>query len=328
KNNKKIIHSVKERKFVEFKDNNQKNPSYRYYKDGLYVKYKRFNESGELIFIDYMDGSRQRIIRDEYNSSGLLTRRRHMDKKMKKPRLDQYFDDKEKCFLTTWVNPKTVKETKFVHFSKQPKEYNSLNDFRAMWLNSVIQNVDEPIFMIDKRGLDNLMKEMNHPTLKKVAILHSNHYKKPYEKGSEIKQSYHFLFNNISLFDKIVSLTERQKEDIDNQFNLHNKVEVIPHSVEPLENVKETKSFKYTPNTAISIARYEKEKKLDEAIHAFKLVVEKIPSAKYYIYGTGSQKDNLNELINKLGLQNNVKLKGYTNDSHNKFKEASCSILT
>src|SRR5699024_6777899 len=119
KNNKKIIHSVKERKFVEFKDNNQKNPSYRYYKDGLYVKYKRFNESGELIFIDYMDGSRQRIIRDEYNSSGLLTRRRHMDKKMKKPRLDQYFDDKEKSFLTTCLNTKTEKETKIEHFSKQ-----------------------------------------------------------------------------------------------------------------------------------------------------------------------------------------------------------------
>src|SRR5699024_12085295 len=86
--------------------------------------------------------------------------------------------------------------------------------------------------------------------------------------------------------------------------------------------------IKYNSLLAITIARYESQKRLDEAIRAFKLVVNKIPTAKYDIYGSGSQKESLERLIMELGLEHNVRLKGYTNDNMNKLSEAACSILT
>src|SRR5699024_5700747 len=52
------------------------------------------------------------------------------------------------------------------------------------------------------------------------------------------------------------------------------------------------------------------------------------PAARYDIYGSGSQKESLETLIMELGLEHNVRLKGYTNDNMNKFREAACSILT
>jgi len=328
KNKKYVSHKIKEKGFVEFKDKKQKKQSFRYYKDGLYLKYKRFTEDGELMFIDYMDNSRQRTMREEYNHSGLVSRRRHMNKKINRPSLDQYFDDKMKCYLTTWVNPKTLEEKKYLYFNEQNLEFDSLNDLRAMWLNNMLKNIDKPVLMIDKREIDNLMKDLKHNNLKTIAILHSNHFRKPYERGSELKANYKFLFNNAALFDKIVCLTESQKRDIEEQYGFNNKIEVIPHTVERIDDRIEPEVNETKTKTAVSIARYDKEKRLDDAIRMFKIVVDKIPFARYDIYGTGSQKEELQQLINKLNLQDNVKLKGYTNEPYNRLREADCSILT
>lgn len=92
----------------------------------------------------------------------------------------------------------------------------------------------EPIFIIDKREIDNLMENVIYPKLKKIAILHNNHYKSPYKMGAEIKPSFKFLLNNNNLFDKIVCLTKGQKDDLESEFHLQNKIEVITHTVRTL----------------------------------------------------------------------------------------------
>src|SRR5699024_2503740 len=285
-----INHKIKDKNYIEFKTNKENILRYRYFKDGLYKKYKLFDEDRHLVLIDYMNDARHRYLREEYNSLGLLARRRHMDLNVNKPRLDQYFDHIGNCYLSVWVNPKTMKEEKFYHFTKKPKEYNSLNKLRAKWLNSVIKDIKNPVFIIDKRDIDNLMKDVKHPNLKKIAVLHNNHLKKPYDIGAEIKPSFKFLLSNIDLFNKIVCLTAQQKKDLEREVHLGNKGVVLPHAVGSDEKqIEKGKEIKYNSHLAITIARYEKQKRLDEAIKAFKLVVNKTPAARYDIYGSGSQ---------------------------------------
>src|SRR5699024_7986337 len=328
KSQKSITHKIKEKGLVHVKDMKQKTPSFRYFKNGLYMHYKRFNEDEKLSFIDYMNNARSRTMREEYNSHGLISRRRHMILNKNRPRLDQYFDDKGNCFLTIWLNSNTLKEIRFFSFIDDSKEIESLNKLRSMWLNKVIKNIDNPIFIIDKRNIDNLMEDIHHPNLKTIAVLHNNYYEKPYMNGSEIKPSFQFLFNNSILFNKIVCLTECQKKDIARDFKINDKVEVIPHAVESIDNQEILESNNINPHTAVSIARYAKQKRLDEAIKAFKIVVDKFPDARYHIYGNGKQEKALQNLINKLELQDNIKLKGYIQDPYSRLKEASCSILT
>src|SRR5699024_2002756 len=126
----------------------QKTASFRYFKNSLYMHYKRFNEDEKLSFIDYMNNARQRTMREEYNSHGLISRRRHMILNKNRPRLDQYFDDKGNCFLTIWLNSNTLKEIRFFSFIDDSKEIESLNKLRSMWLNKVIKNIDNTIFII------------------------------------------------------------------------------------------------------------------------------------------------------------------------------------
>ncbi|MBS4218968.1 glycosyltransferase [Bacillus sp. FJAT-49711] len=321
---------TKERGLVEIRDKKQAQLSYRYYKDGLYVKYKRFTNDGRLVFIDYMDESRQRIKRIELDSRGRVTCIKHMDITLNKPRLERYFDKKGKCYLSVWINPKTGEESKIIIFDKQPKEFRSLVEFQRQWLDGELLNIENPVIMVDRRQLDSLAMKVKNKDAKKIAVIHNNHLKAPYTFGSEVKKQYDELFNNLQSIDKVVLLTEEQQNDIESLYKVsENKFSVIPHPAKQVNQSVE-KDFKeqYNSNLAVTLARYESQKRLDLAIRAFKLVVDKIPTAEYHIYGFGKLEGELKRLIKELNLENNIKLKGFTSEANFIYKSAACSILT
>lgn len=199
--------NVKEKNLIEFRDVKQINPSYRYYnKEGLYVLYKRFDNDGNLLFIDYMDEGRHRIRREEFNKNGFLVRTRHMDRVLNTPRLDRYFDDLGKCYLTVWIDPKTKKEKSVLLFGEAPKQYESIFDFRKEWVEKRINKTSSPILMTEQRSdLERLSLSIKHKNLKRVAVIHSTHLKKPYDYTADVRDSssnnYKFLFENINGFN-------------------------------------------------------------------------------------------------------------------------------
>ncbi|MGX9931893.1 glycosyltransferase [Virgibacillus salarius] len=326
-NNKRKDRQVEEKNFIHFAVKNKEEPSYRYYKDGLYMKYKRFNSQGTLKFIDYMDESGKRKRREEFNEKGILVRTRHMDNNSNKPRYDQYFDNKGECFLSVHVNPKTGKEGRVVSFLNNPKEYSSFYDCQLEWLNCVLNKYEYPVVSNELRRFTKLLINVQHKNIKKIEVVHTSHLNKPYNDKNNIKPGSHFLFENAKYLDWVVFLTNEQKQDVVSIYGKHNNFTVIPHSTYIKdENVKGT--VQRDSKLAVTLARYHEDKRLDEAIHAFKLVVEKIPEAKYYIYGYGELKDQLQNLIVELDLENNVYLKPFTSNPQQAYREAACSVLT
>ncbi|MBL5783506.1 glycosyltransferase [Heyndrickxia sporothermodurans] len=319
------LFKVKEPQFVEFKDEKSDEPAYRYYNNGVYVKYKKFNHDGNLLFIDYMNESRHRTKREEYNENGTLVRTRHMDLITNSPSLDRYFSKSGKCFLTTWLDPNTGKVGRSHIFDPDPLEFKNLNELFTYWITNKIATYNNPILMSDSRATDEVLINIKSD-VKKIAVLHNNHFKAPYTKGSSIKATWKPLFDNLDKFDKIIFLTHEQKNDVIELFGDKGNFEVIPHSANQVEQTKSRGS--YDQNLAVTLARYESQKKLDEAIKAFKYVVKEIPNAKYYIYGFGKEKNNLQKIINELNLEKNVFLKGFTDDPVQTYRSAACSILT
>ncbi len=62
------------------------------------------------------------------------------------------------------------------------------------------------------------------------------------------------------------------------------------------------------------------------AIKAMSEVVKAVPDAKLFIAGNGPEQEELSGLINRLGLQNNVKLIGYITDLENWQKACAVSV--
>lgn len=318
-------HRIKEEGYVEFHVPEHAGLSYRYYKDGFYRMYKRFNKKS-LSFIDYMDNSGVREIREEYDENGYLVRKRYMDRNINKPRFDQYIDYKGNCFLSVHVNPESNENGITVYFGKKTKTYNKLYDLQSIWLNNVLNKFKRPVVFSELRGLDEMLTKVTHPNIKKVAVTHSSHLTVPFDDITKVKPSYRNLFSN-DKFDKYVFLTQTQKKDVESVFGNNNKYTIISHSYE-IKKEKKANAVKRDNLLAISLVRYVKDKRIHETIHAFKYVVDRLPDAKLFIFGMGPLKEELQSLIDKLKLENNVFLNEYTTNLTQVYQSAACSILT
>jgi poly(glycerol-phosphate) alpha-glucosyltransferase len=82
------------------------------------------------------------------------------------------------------------------------------------------------------------------------------------------------------------------------------------------------------PLRAIMITRLVSVKRVDHAILAWQKVVQSLPEAKLDIYGDGPEKDQLQELIGSLGLEDKVTLHGYLENAREQARTAICHILT
>lgn len=121
--------------------------------------------------------------------------------------------------------------------------------------------------------------------------------------NNNIKRQIKKYFNN-NVDYLIVSSDESMKiysEFFENQkiniVKIYNPLGIIPNTGFSLENKK-----------IISIGRLDIQKGYDYLIEAFSIVSKKYPDWKLEIYGDGLEKDNLDNLIEKLNLKNNVSL--------------------
>ncbi|MDY0404614.1 alpha-glucosyltransferase N-terminal domain-containing protein [Virgibacillus sp. 179-BFC.A HS] len=132
------IFNIVENGYAVVEDEVPEEPSYRYYRNGIYEKYKRFDENGHLLFVDFMNESRHRYRRDEYNPGGALIRSRHTDLFTNKSRLDRYFDKDGKCHLSIWLNG-NGEEKRTVYFGNEPVEYPTLYDAQTAWVEKSLR---------------------------------------------------------------------------------------------------------------------------------------------------------------------------------------------
>nr|WP_285890741.1 glycosyltransferase [Mesobacillus maritimus] len=158
-------------------------------------------------------------------------------------------------------------------------------------------------------------------------MTHSTHLRPPYNVDSELRLGNRAVLNNLNKVDGLVLLTKHQKNDIRKRFGERENYFVIPHSTEN-ELEESTVKYKRKKYTGVMMARYHEEKQIDHVITAFERVIKVFPEARMEIYGFGDEEDNLNELIRKLKLNNNVFLKGFTSSPGKVFEESTFSVLT
>lgn len=81
-------------------------------------------------------------------------------------------------------------------------------------------------------------------------------------------------------------------------------------------------------NIVVTCGRLEEQKNHKMLIDAFELVVKKCKDAKLFIYGEGSLRNELQSIIDKKDLSNNIKLCGNTNDVPGVLSRAEIFVLS
>jgi glycosyltransferase involved in cell wall biosynthesis len=310
-------------------DNDYKDKKYaRYFRDGLYIKYKKWSKSGLISHVDYFNENRVRVFREVFHKEGYISRKIYFDFVSNEPSQDLYYTKDGFCYLNKWYNHKNGNIQRiylFNKFTNQVKEFKNNKEFHVYWLNELCrEQLEKPVLICDGVGSAPKVLSMHSEVAYRIYSIHTNHLDSPYEYGSPIKQDHVTLLQNVEQVDALIVLTESQKKDILKQFGDSGNVHVIPNFITPIRNFNVNR----VPNLVTMISRYHPEKAIDEAIQAFSYVIKEIPDAKLEIYGHGEDRKRLIGIIQSLGLENNVYLKGYTSKVGEVLGKTNVTILT
>lgn len=324
-----IHYPIDEPGMSKIRDKNQE--VYRYFENGVYRLYKRFDRSGRLIVRDTFNENRGRTRRDEFYDTGVIRRTTFYDLHHNKPRQEVYYRPDGSPYMNKWLvlegNPPVPRVERITMFDTagQPTEVlNSHIDLIHSYLDRVV-GTDRVFLTVESRRADPEILTYSRPNVKQLYVLHNPHIAPPFNNPARIRPTYRQLLDNAKRIGSVVFLTDAQRADAEAKYGRRENFVVIPHAARAATR---DPSIVRDPNLVVMLARLDPQKQLGEAIRAFARVVREVPKARLEIYGRGPDQATLQQLIDRLGLAGSVTLKGYTSDAARVYQTASLSLLT
>jgi len=160
----------------------------------------------------------------------------------------------------------------------------------------------------------------------KCIVVHSIFLNDAYDPQSGPQKYYKYLCENPEKFDGIVMLTDEARNDFAALYGNEESIYVIPHPYPYAINKSEFQ--KRDNKKAVIVARLDHIKQINIAVEIFARAAKALPEAKLEIYGRGPDEEQIGELIKNLGIENNIFLKGYTDDPLTVFNSAVMTLMT
>ncbi|MFC3299512.1 glycosyltransferase [Arthrobacter agilis] len=136
---------------------------------------------------------------------------------------------------------------------------------------------------------------------------------------------WHETISGLHHWDAFIVLSDAHRADLELAEGKLNNIFVLPH---PIADSSPLNSEDRDPNLALIVCRLEKQKRVQDALHAFRRVVDEVPEARLEIYGEGSKRAEWEELTRSLGLSDSVKFLGYDPNPGRQYRRASAFLMT
>lgn len=294
-----------------------------------YLMHKKWRKGGSLEYIDYFNENGSLKKRVHY-IHGLISKEVNFE--AKRISQNKYYTEDGFCYLIELFNTQFKKNLIFL-FNRDNgvMTFNNENEFHKYFITEICNNCDDkPYLICDGSGPTPQISNIDPEIAYKVSQLHSNPYIKPYCFGSPMRKV-GILDGQLEKVDAFVTLTEKQRKDIIKEFGDHQNTYVIPNFVLNKEKLDLNKD----PNKISMFIRFSPEKNVEDAIKAFELVVNEKKNAILEIFGrVGSvhgehyEFNKIQKLITKLQLENNVFLRGFTDDVDTEMTKSIATLLT
>ncbi|WP_410976900.1 glycosyltransferase [Bacillus safensis] len=297
------------------------------------VRFIRNEKSNQIEMIDYFYPNQQLEKREEYNSQGQLHKVSYFSQEtgnvyrelfiyehtyiyMKKEYADLKEDSKSKLRDIIWYSHEGM------------KTFKSEKALRQEWLTTIqYRNDRKKLFLVDSRKQDKYVFQLKKRSSSYFsAIIHSKHYE---TEKTELRTDYNELFTQIKKqkVDAVFFITEEQKKDVEKQFGHQNIFFLTPHTLDRSSHQVQD-HYIADPYKVLMMARLTKIKNVKDAIRSFQFVIKEVPNARLEIFGSGPQEKQLKQEIKRLNLEQNVFLKGFTQNPDAEFRTARMSIST
>lgn len=299
----------------------------RYFENGHYVKFKRWDKNGNLTYIDYFDENRVRISREEFHPIGYLARETLFHPKNNKKNQENYYTPDGFCYLTVWFNFETGAQQRVFLFDPEfPKAIDFKNrvEFQSYWIAELCRlEAVKPIVIAEGIAMAERVAPLSDELTYKVFMWHSNHLCAPYTQGSGFLKAAEAAVEVIPKGYATVVLTEAQKLDLHSDSGNRGNIMVVPLAVESAgSNVAREE------NLFTMVTRLTAERQVSHAIQAMELVCKEFKDARLEIYGTGAERKKLKELITSLKLDENIQLMGYQTAIDDVYSRSLATVVT
>jgi poly(glycerol-phosphate) alpha-glucosyltransferase len=185
-----------------------------------------------------------------------------------------------------------------------------------------------PVFIITESrfALRSLVPLNKRSRVRLIHVVHNIHVHQPYLPDSEVNPTHEPVLEAIPQLSALVTLTERQRDDICARFDSADNVHVIPNPVD--DYVAPDPVSPRRPRRFVMIGRLTPQKRFEDAVSAFARVVAEEPDATLDIYGEGARRIKLQAQIDKAGLGRAVRLRGYDPRARDQLSSATALLLT
>jgi glycosyltransferase involved in cell wall biosynthesis len=203
--------------------------------------------------------------------------------------------------------------------------------YRA-WLEHVVDELragdaDRPVVVVcESRQLGELLAGWDDPALRLVHAIHTIHLEPPFTPDAPLNPLWSRWFSLAERFDAVLWPTDSQRSDVEDRFGSSPVHVVVPHAVGAAASV--TPLAERVAGRVVMLNRLAPGKRVDHAIRAFARVVREVPGATLDVYGEGAERAALQGLIDGLGLDAHVVLRGLTEDPGRELDAASVFLST
>ncbi len=177
-------------------------------------------------------------------------------------------------------------------------EYETPGNWFRRWIRDLVGEREKAFVFMDSRFVVPHVAPMRGRRFHLIYLMHNLHVGPPRRWDSEVSPVYKRALSRIGGLDAMVTLTERQRDDIAERQGRTTNLFVVPNPV-TMPQPPETEAPR-DPHRVTIVARLEPQKRLGDAIAAFRLVVDAVPGARLDIFGDGSKGSELEAEIERL----------------------------
>lgn len=196
--------------------------------------------------------------------------------------------------------------------------------YQRISFDTLEKKYDAAIGYLEKSSIYFIVDKVN--SNKKIGWIHTNY--------SDSGMDAHFDQPYFKQLDQIVTVSEECAKSLQDNFeHLKNKIKVIYNIVSPKiikhqSNRELESNFSYDMNftNIITVARLSSEKGIDIAIKACEKLVEQGYNVKWYVLGDGSEREELEKLIEGCHLQEHFILVGIKENPYPYIKGADIYV--
>lgn len=173
----------------------------------------------------------------------------------------------------------------------------------------------EDIILIDRAGGQGQEIIENRGKAQVGTVIHAEHFSEAETNDTTIlwNNYYEYTFEHDDQIDFYVTATDLQKKLMEEQFLKYKgkkpQIYVIP--VGSLKELKKPDFVSRKPFSLVTASRLASEKHLDWAIRAVAKAKKALPKLSLDIYGEGSERATLEDVIKEVGAEDYVHLKGH-----------------